>query len=57
MILAGGDVGIRSLVIICQRVLDGKGMTEDWASSVVFPILKVKEISWGVRLLEHAKTL
>ena len=25
---------------LCQRVLDGKGMPEDWATSVVIPIFK-----------------
>ena len=30
---------------LCQRILDGKGMPEDWATSVAIPILKEKEIS------------
>ena len=34
MILASGDVGIRVLMELCQRILDGKGMPEDWATSV-----------------------
>ena len=31
MILASGDVGIRALMKLCHRMLDGNGMPEDWA--------------------------
>ena len=44
MILTSGDVGIRVLMELCQRTPDGKGMQEDWATSVAIPILKEKEI-------------
>ena len=44
---------------LCQRVLDGKGMPEDWKNSVMVPIYKRKEdvkncsAYKGVKLLEH----
>ena len=60
MILANGDVGIRVLIELCHRILDGKGMPEDWATSVTIPIFKGKGdimncgMYMGVKLLEHA---
>ena len=59
MILASGD---RSKVYmeLCQRILDGKGMPADWATSVAIPIFKGKRdimncgMHKGVKLLEHA---
>ena len=44
----------------CQRVLDGRGMPDEWKTSVTVPICKGKSdvISCGsyrgVKLLEHA---
>ena len=40
MTLASGDVGIRVLMELCHRILDGNGMSEDLATSVVIPIFK-----------------
>ena len=40
MILASGDVGIRVLMDLCHRILDGKGMPDDWVTSVAIPIFK-----------------
>ena len=60
MILASGDVGIRVLTKPCHIILEGKGMPEDWAISVVIPISKRKGdimncgMYRGVKLLEHA---
>ena len=34
MILASGDVGIIVLMVLCQGILDGRGMPEGWAISV-----------------------
>ena len=39
-ILASGDVGIKVLMELCHRILDGKRMPEDWATSVAIPIFK-----------------
>ena len=44
---------------LCQRVLDGKGMPEDWKISVIVPIYNRKEDVMncgayrGMKLLEH----
>ena len=42
MIIASGDTGIEVIVELCQRVLDGRGMSEEWTTSVVVPIFKGK---------------
>ena len=45
---------------LCQRVLDGRGMPDEWKTSVIVPIFKGKDhvVSFGsyrgVKLLEHA---
>ena len=60
MIAASGEIGIRVIVDLCQRVLDGRGMPDEWALSVVILIFKGKEDTMtcgayrGVKLLEHA---
>ena len=60
MIVASGQIGIDVMVELCQGVLDGRGMLDEWALNVVVPIFKGKEdaMSCGaysrVKLLEHA---
>ena len=60
MTAASGDIGIDVMVELCQSVLDGRGMLDEWALSVVVPILKGKGDAMncgayrGVKLLEHA---
>ena len=60
MISASGEVGVSVMVDLCQRVLDGKGMPDEWQTNVVVPIFKRKgDVSncntyRGVKLLEHA---
>ena len=60
MILASGDVGITVLIELCHRILDRKGLPDDWSTSVVIPIFKGKGhimkcgMHRGVRLLEDA---
>ena len=45
---------------LCQRVLDGRGMSDEWKTNVILPIFKRKGdvMSCGlyreVKLLEHA---
>ena len=59
MINASGKVGIDVMIKLCQRVLDGKEMPEDWKTSVIVPIYKGKgnvancSAYRGVKLLEH----
>ena len=40
MIAASGEIGIDVMVELCQSVLDGRGMPDEWALSVVVPIFK-----------------
>ena len=60
MIMASGKFGVGVLKKLCQRVLDGKDMPEEWKTSVVVPIFKGKGdvTNCGayrrVKLLEHA---
>ena len=60
MILASGDVGIIVLMELCHRILDEKGLPEDWAISVVIPMFKGKGdtincgMHRGVKLIQHA---
>ena len=59
MINANGKVGIDMIMKLCQRVIDGKRMLEDWNTSVMVPIYKGKgdvtnySAYRGVKLLEH----
>ena len=41
MIIASGKFGVGVIKKLCQRVFDGKGMPEEWKTSVV-PIFKEK---------------
>ena len=60
MIAVSGEIGIDVMVELCQSVLDGRGMLDEWALSVVVPIFKGKGDAMncgayrGVKLLEHA---
>ena len=60
MRIASGTFGVGVMKKLCQRVLDGKGMPEEWKTSVVVPIFKGKGDAMdcgayrGVKLLEHA---
>ena len=59
MINASGKVGMDLMIKLCQRALDGKGMLEDWKTSVMVPIYKGKadvtncRVYREVKLLEH----
>ena len=60
MIAASWEIRIGVMVELCQGVLDGRGMPDDWALSVVLLIFKEKGdavscmVYRGVKLLEHA---
>ena len=60
MIAASEEIRIGVMAELCQGVLDGRGMPDEWALSVVVPIFKGKEDAMscgayrGVRLLGHA---
>ena len=63
MIVVRGEIGIGVMVELCQGVLDGRGMLDDWVLSVVVPIFKGKGDAMscmayrGVKLLEHARKI
>lgn len=40
MIAVSGEIGIDVMVELCQSVLDGRGMPDEWVLSVVVPIFK-----------------
>ena len=60
MIIASGKFGVEIIKKLCQRVLDGKGMPEEWKTSVIVPIFKGKGDAMDcgvyrrVKMLEHA---
>ena len=60
MIVASGEIGVQVMMELCQRVLDDRGMPDEWKTSVIVPIFKGKSdvMSCGsyreVKLLEHA---
>ena len=60
MTFASGKVGVSAMMDLCQRVLDGKEMPDEWQTSMLVPIFKRKgdvrncNTYRGVKLLEHA---
>ena len=60
MIVASGEIGVKVMMELCQRVLDDRGMPGEWQTSVIVPIFKgkgdvMRSGSYrGVKLLEHA---
>ena len=42
IIVASGEIGIKVMMELCQRVLDGRGMPDEWKTSVIVPIFKGK---------------
>ena len=60
MIVASGEIGVKVIMELCQHVLDGRGMPDEWKTSVIVPIFKGKGDVMssgshrGVKLLEHA---
>ena len=42
MIRASGEKGIEVMMKLCQRLVDGGGMPNEWKTSVVVPIYKGK---------------
>ena len=60
MIVASVEIGVKVMMELCQRVLDGRGMPDEWKTSVIVPIFEGKDDVMscgsykGVKLLEHA---
>ena len=59
MIVAGGRIAEEMMLQLCQQVLDGNRIPNEWKTSVVVPIFKGKGDVMncgsyrGVKLLEH----
>ena len=59
MIVASGEIGVKVMMELCQRVLDSRGMPSEWKTSVFVPICKREGDVMscgsyrGVKLLEH----
>ena len=60
MIIASGKIGVKVLMELCLRVLDGKGIPGEWQTSFVVPIYKRRGDVMscgsygGIKLLKHA---
>ena len=60
IIVASGKIGVKLIMELCQRVLEGRGMPDEWKTSVIVPIFKGKGDVMscgscrGVKLLEYA---
>ena len=60
MIVASGEIEIKVMMALCQHILNGSGMPDEWKTRVIMPIFKGKGnvVSCGsykgVKLLEHA---
>ena len=60
MIVASGAIGGKMMMELCQRVLDGREIHDEWKTMVILPIFKRKSdvkscgSYRGVKLLEHA---
>ena len=60
MITVSGKIGIKVMMEPCQRVLDGRGIPDEWKTSVIVRIVKGKGDIMscgsyrGVKLLERA---
>ena len=44
MIVAGGRIAEEVMLQLCQQVLDGKGIPDEWKTSIVVPIFWEEEM-------------
>ena len=58
MIVARGEIRVKVMMELCLRVLDGRGMPDEWKTSVIVPIFKGKDdvMSCGSNRSETART-
>ena len=42
MIVASDEIGVKVMMELCHRVLDGTEMPDEWKTSVIVPIFKGK---------------
>ena len=63
MIVASGKIRVKVMIELFQHVLDGRGMSDEWKTSVIVPIFKGKGDVMscgsyrGVKLLEHVMNI
>ena len=43
MIVASGEIGVKVMMDLCQRILDGRRMPDEWKTSVIEPIFTGKD--------------
>ena len=43
MIVASGEIVVKVIMELCQRVLGGRGMPDEWKTKVIVPIVKGKD--------------
>ena len=59
MIVASGEIGVKVMMELCQHILDGRRMPDEWKTSVIVLIFKGKGDVMScrsyreVKLLEH----
>ena len=42
MKVASGEIGVKMIMELCQHVLNGRGIPDEWKTSVIVPIFKGK---------------
>ena len=63
MIATNGEIWVKVMMNLCQRVLNDKGMSDEWKTSVIVSIFKGKgdvmscRSYRGVKMLEQAKKI
>ena len=61
MIVASGKIGVKVMMVLCQHVLDGRGMPDEWKTNAIVPIFKGKGDVMscgsyrGVKIVESAR--
>ena len=60
MVVTSGEIGVKVMMELFQRVSDGRGMPDEWKTTVIVPIFKGKGDVMscgsyrGVKMLQHA---
>ena len=56
VIVESSEIGVKAVMKLCQGVLDGRGMPDEWKTSVIVPIFKRKcdVMSYGSFLQEQS---
>ena len=57
VMVASGEIGVKVVMELCQRVLDGRKMPDEWKTSAIGPIFKGKGDVMGCGLYRRVKLL